>query len=152
MTLEAIINDEIKKAMLAKDSRKLAALRAIKSEILLLKTGKGNDGITPEMELAMLQKMIKQRKESADIYKSQNRQDLYDEEVFQASVIDKFMPEQMSPDKIRDIVKNIIDNVDAKSIKDMGKVIGIASKQLAGKADNKIISDMVKELLIKSND
>ena len=111
MTLEEKINGEIKKAMLAKDQKRLAAIRAIKSEILLLKTGKGKDGITPEMEIATLQKMIKQRTESAAIYKGQGREDLEVEELTQANIIKEFLPEQMSREDVVKIVKEIVASV-----------------------------------------
>ncbi len=147
MSLEDTVNSEIKKAMLAKDQKKLAAIRAIKSEILLLKTGKGKDGITPEMETATLQKMIKQRKESAEIYNSQNRADLAEEELSQAAVIETFMPALMSRDEVKAAVSEVIAETGATTIKDMGKVMGVATKKLAGKTDNKTISEIVKELL-----
>ena len=149
MTLEEKINAEIKQAMLAKDAQKLNALRAIKSAILLLKTDKGGGDITPEMEIALLQKLIKQRKEAADIYKSQNRADLCDEELSQATVIEAFLPEQVSEDEVRAVVARIIAETNSSSVKDMGKVIGLASKELAGKADNKLIANVVKEALSK---
>jgi len=149
MTLEEKINAEIKQAMLAKDAQKLNALRAIKSAILLLKTDKGGGDITPEMEIALLQKLIKQRKEAADIYKSQNRADLCDEELSQATVIEAFLPEQVSEDEVRSVVARIIAETNSSSVKDMGKVIGLASKELAGKADNKLIANVVKEVLSK---
>ncbi len=147
MTLEEKINGEIKKAMLAKDQKRLLAIRAIKSELLLLKTGKGNDGITPEMEISTLQRMIKQRTESAAIYKGQDREDLAEEELLQASVIKEFLPEQLSREEVEKVVKEIITTVGAANIKDMGKVMGVASKQLAGKIDNKTISEIIKNLL-----
>lgn len=147
MTLEEKINGEIKKAMLAKDQKRLAAIRAIKSEILLLKTGKGKDGITQEMEISTLQRMIKQRTESAAIYKGQGREDLEVEELTQANIIKEFLPEQMSREEVVEIVKEIISTVGATTVKDMGKVMGVASKQLAGKSDNKTISEIIKELL-----
>lgn len=147
MTLEDKINGEIKQAMLAKDADKLTALRAIKSAILLLKTDKGGGDVTPEMEISLLQKLIKQRKEAAEIYKSQNRDDLYNEEMKQAVVIEAFLPEQMSEEEVRKIIGKIISDSGATSIKEMGKVIGLASKELAGKAENKLIASIVKELL-----
>lgn len=147
MSLEDTVNSEIKKAMLAKDQKKLAAIRAIKSEILLLKTGKGKDGITPEMETSTLQKMIKQRKESAEIYSSQNRADLAEEELSQAAIIETFMPALMSRDEVTSAVKEIIGETGATTLKDMGKIMGVATKKLAGKTDNKTISEIVKELL-----
>jgi len=149
MSLAKIINDDIKQAMLAKDKRKLEALRAIKAALLLEKTGKDvSSGEIPEdVELKLLQKLVKQRKESAELYKSQGRDDLVDDEIFQASIIEAYLPEQMSEDELREIIKEIIDQVSATSMKDMGKVMGMASKQLAGKADNKTISGIVREIL-----
>ncbi|MDR2084572.1 MAG: GatB/YqeY domain-containing protein [Bacteroidales bacterium] len=147
MTLEDKINAEIKQAMLAKDTDKLTALRAIKAAILLLKTDKSGNAVTPEVEISLLQRLIKQRKEAADIYKSQNRDDLYNEEMNQVSVIETFLPEQISEDEVKQIIKRIISESGATSIKEMGKVIGLASKELAGKTENKTIANIVKELL-----
>jgi uncharacterized protein YqeY len=149
MSLAEIINDDIKKTMLARDSRKLEALRAIKAALLIAKTGKdaGSGEIPEDIELQLLQRLVKQRKESAEIYKSQNRPDLAEDEQFQSSIIEAYLPEQMSPDELRNIIKTIIGQVGASSIKDMGKVMGLASKQLAGKADNKAISLVIKDLL-----
>jgi uncharacterized protein YqeY len=149
MSLAEKINDDIKKTMLARDSRKLEALRAIKAALLIAKTGKdASSGEIPEdVELQLLQRLVKQRKESAEIYKSQNRPDLAEDEQFQSSIIEAYLPEQISPDELREIVKTIIGQVGATSIKDMGKVMGLASKQLAGKADNKTISLVIKDLL-----
>ena len=149
MSLAEIINDDIKKTMLARDSRKLEALRAIKAALLIAKTGKdaGSGEIPEDIELQLLQRLVKQRKESAEIYISQNRPDLAEDEQFQSSIIEAYLPEQMSPDELRNIIKTIIGQVGASSIKDMGKVMGLASKQLAGKADNKAISLVIKDLL-----
>jgi hypothetical protein len=149
MSLAILINDDIKQAMLAKDRRKLEALRAIKAALLLAKTGKDitSGEIPEEVELSILQKLVKQRKESAEIYKSQNRADLVEDEIFQASIIEAYLPEQMSEKELRKIVKDIVDQTGANSMKDMGKVMGMASKQLAGKADNKTISGIVREML-----
>jgi uncharacterized protein YqeY len=137
MSLAEIINDDIKKTMLARDSRKLEALRAIKAALLIAKTGKdaGSGEIPEDIELQLLQRLVKQRKESAEIYKSQNRPDLAEDEQFQSSIIEAYLPEQMSPDELRNIIKTIIGQVGASSIKDMGKVMGLASKQLAGKPE-----------------
>lgn len=145
--LEEKINGEIKTAMLAKDAAKLEALRAIKSAIILLKTSA--EGYSDETEQKALQKMVKQRKETAEVYKTQNRADLADVELAQAAVIEAYLPKQMSEDEIRTEVAGIISSVGASSPADMGKVMGVASKQLAGKADGKIISGIVKELLSK---
>jgi uncharacterized protein YqeY len=147
MALEEKINADIKAAMLAKESAKLEALRAVKSAILLLKTSP--EGYTDETELKALQKMVKQRKETADVYVSQNRQDLADVEIAQASVIEAYLPKQMSEDEIRAEVAKVIANTGASSPADMGKVMGVATKQLAGKADGKVVSGIVKELLSK---
>jgi uncharacterized protein YqeY len=145
MTLEEKINTDIKTAMLAKESAKLEALRAVKSAILLLKTSP--EGYTEETELKALQKMVKQRKETADIYKTQNRADLADVELLQANVIEAYLPKQMDEKDIKAEIAKIIASVGASSPADMGKVMGVASKQLAGKADGKVISGIVKELL-----
>ena len=149
MSLEIIINDDIKQAMLARDKRKLNALRAIKSALLLEKTGTDISGaeVPKSVELKILQKLVKQRREAAVIYKEQNRADLADEEEFQAIIIEKYLPAQVSESEISELVKKIIDETGASTIKDMGRVMGMASKQLAGKADNKTVSGIVKELL-----
>lgn len=147
MALEEKINADIKSAMLAKDAAKLESLRAVKSAILLLKTSP--EGYTDETELKAMQKMVKQRKETAEVYKTQNRTDLAEVELTQAAVIESYLPKQMSEEEIKAEVAKIIASVGASSPADMGKVMGIASKQLAGKADGKIISTFVKELLSK---
>jgi uncharacterized protein YqeY len=145
--LEEKINTDIKAAMLAKDSKKLEALRAIKSVILLLKTSP--EGYNDVSETKALQKEVKKRKETADIYKQQNRADLADVELFQASVIEAYLPAQMSDADLRAEIQKIIASTGASSPADMGKVMGVATKQLAGKADGKAISAVVKELLSK---
>jgi hypothetical protein len=149
MTLAEKINQDIKAAMLAKDAKKLEALRAVKSGLLLLKTDKGSQGgeITEEKEMALLKKLVKQRKESATIYRDNGRNELAEEEEAQAIVIESYLPEQLSGEELRSIVKAIIAETGADSMKDMGKVMGMASKQLAGKADNKEVSGIVRELL-----
>ncbi len=149
MSLELIINKDIKSAMLAKDKKKLEALRAIKSALLIEKTGKNSkDGvITEEVELKILQRLVKQRKESAGIFVSQNRDDLAEVETYQAEIIKKYLPEQMSEDEIKKIVETIIAETGAESIKDMGRVMGATVKKVAGKADNKIVSMIVKQML-----
>ena len=149
MSLEIIINNDIKSAMLAKDKDKLEALRAVKAALLLIKTGKdtATTEIPEEVELQTLQKLIKQRKEAAEMYKSQNRKDLFDVEMFQVSIIEKYLPEQMSENEIKTIIQQIIAETGASGMKDMGKVMGLAGKQLLGKADNKIVAAFVKELL-----
>lgn len=147
MALEEQINTDIKTAMLARDAAKLEALRAVKSAILLLKTSP--EGYTDDTEIKALQKMVKQRKETAEIYKTQSRAELADVELFQANVIESYLPKQMSEAEIRSEITKIISSLGATSPADMGKVMGVASKQLAGKADGKIISGIVKELLSK---
>ncbi|MEI6488790.1 MAG: GatB/YqeY domain-containing protein [Bacteroidota bacterium] len=145
--LEEKINADIKSAMLAKEASKLEALRAIKSAIILLKTSA--EGYSDETEQKAMQKMVKQRKETAEVYKTQNRPELADVELAQAAIIEAYLPKQMSEDEIRAEVATIIASVGASSAADMGKVMGVASKQLAGKADGKTISGIVKELLSK---
>jgi len=145
MALEEKINADIKAAMLAKESAKLEALRAIKSAILLLKTSA--EGYNDDSELKALQKMVKQRKETAEIYKTQNRAELADVELFQAGIIEQYLPKPLSEQELKTEISNIIKSTGASSAADMGKVMGVASKQLAGKADGKTISAMVKELL-----
>jgi uncharacterized protein YqeY len=145
MNLEEKINADIKAAMLAKDSKKLEAIRAIKSAIILLKTSP--DGNSPDAELKALQKMVKQRREPAEIYKQQNREDLAADEIFQAEIIEKYLPAQMSEEDLTAALKEIIAQVGATSSADFGKVMGVASKSLSGKADGKAISATVKQLL-----
>ncbi len=148
MTLEEQINADIKTAMLAREKEKLEALRAIKSAVLLEKTKEGASDVSRDAELKLLQRLVKQRKEAAEVYASQNRAELADSEIFQANIIEKYLPAQMGNDELADILKKIIAETGASSVKDMGKVMGIATKQLAGKADNKAISDIIKKLLL----
>lgn len=149
MGLEILINDDIKSAMISKDKKKLAALRAIKSALLLEKTGKDSSGgeIPETVELKLLQKLVKQRKESAEIYRQQNREDLAEVEQYEADIIQAYLPQQMDEESLRKEIKEIIELLGASNMKDMGKVMGIASKKFAGKADNKAISALVKTLL-----
>jgi uncharacterized protein YqeY len=147
MTLEEKINGDIKSAMLAKEAPKLEALRAIKSAILLLKTSA--EGHTAESELKSLQKMVKQRRETAEVYKTQSRADLAETEEFQANIIEAYLPKMMSEDEIKTALTSIIAESGASSAAEMGKVMGLANKAFAGKADNKIVSQLVKELLSK---
>ena len=149
MELEKLINEDIKQAMIHKDKEKLEALRSIKAAMLLEKTGKDvTGGIIPEtVELKMLQRLVKQRRESAEIYKAKGRPDLAEAEIFQASIIEKYLPEQLSDDDVIAIVKKVIADTGATSIKDLGKVMGTASKEIAGKADNKMIAEIIKKLL-----
>ncbi len=149
MELEILINNDIKQAMMAKDRRKLNALRAIKAELLLLKTGKDTSSLEiPEsLEIKILQKLVKQRKESAILYTEQNRPELVEEEEYQAAIIEAYLPKQMSEEDVEAIVKQVITDTGATTMKDMGRVMGEVSKQLAGKADNKTISMKVKKFL-----
>ncbi len=149
MSLEVTINSDIKAAMIAKDKRKLEALRAIKAALLLIKTGKDTQfaEVPKELELKTLQKLIKQRKESAALYKEQNRAEQYEEEMYQAEIIEAYLPEQMSEEDVEKVVVDIIAATGASSMKDMGRVMGMAAKQLAGKTDNSLISKIVKERL-----
>jgi len=145
MNIEERINGDIKTAMLAKDAKKLEALRAIKSVILLLKTSP--EGLTEESVNKALQKEVKKRKESAEIYKGQSRADLEETELFQAGIMEEYLPKQMSEQEIKSELQKIISTVGAKGPGDMGRVMGAASKAFAGKADNKMVSALVKELL-----
>ncbi|MES2620050.1 MAG: GatB/YqeY domain-containing protein [Bacteroidota bacterium] len=148
MTLEETINNDIKTAMMAKDEAGLRAVRAIKSEIIKAKTEKGANGvISPEKEVQMLQKMVKQRRDSITEFEKANRTDLIEKEKAEVSVIEKYLPAMMSEDEVREIVKQAIATTGAATQKEMGKVMGVVSKQLAGKADNKLVADVVKSLL-----
>ena len=148
MTLEERINEDIKRAMLAREKEKLNALRAIKSAILLAKTSKGaSDTLSEEAEIKLLKQLVKQRQDSAAIYKEQNRDDLYQEEKVQLDVIAAYLPQMMSEEEIEATLKQIIADNGFAGMKDMGKVMGMATKTFAGKADNKLVSDIVKRLL-----
>ncbi len=147
MTLEEKINGDLKTAMKAKDQVALRGIRAIKSAIILAKTDGSGDEITPEKEIKMLQKLVKQRKDSLEIFEKQNREDLAVKEREEIGVIEKYLPKQMDAAELEGFIKGIIETTGASSMKDMGKVMGMASKQLAGKADGKTISAMVKTLL-----
>jgi len=148
MSLITQIDQDIKLAMLAKQADRLQGLRAIKSALLLAKTEKGAaDELTEEAEIKVLQKLVKQRKESADIYKEQNRDDLYQVEIAEMLVIEEYLPQQMSKFEIEGYLEELIGRIGATSVKDMGRVMGMASKELAGKADGKTISEVVKQLL-----
>ncbi|MDX9695621.1 MAG: GatB/YqeY domain-containing protein [Bacteroidales bacterium] len=148
MSLTTQIDQDIKQAMLAREKEKLEALRGVKSAILLAKTEKGgSDEISAETEVKLLQKLVKQRKDSAAIYQQQNRKDLADKELFEVSIIEKYLPEQMSDEELTKVVKAAIDQTGAKTVAEMGKVMGIVSKQMAGKAEGKAIADKVKSLL-----
>jgi uncharacterized protein YqeY len=147
MALEQSIMAELKAAMLAKDEAKLRALRAIKAAIIILKTSEAGKEISEEDEMKMLQKLVKQRKESIDIYTKQGREDLAKTEQEEVAVIELFLPQMMSEEEIRLALQDIIASVGATSAAEMGKVMGAANKAFAGKADNKIVSVLVKEML-----
>ena len=146
--LENTINQDIKIAMLAKDETSLRSLRAIKSALLLAKTEKGaSQDITEEAEIKVLQRLVKQRKESADIYKGQNRDDLYKIETDEIEVIEKYLPQQLSQEELNTYIKGLIQKLNVTSVKEMGKIMGVANKELSGKADGKAISETIKSLL-----
>lgn len=146
--LENTINQDIKTAMLAKDETSLRSLRAIKSALLLAKTEKGAlQEITEEVEIKVLQRLVKQRKESADIYKTQNRDDLYQIEVDEIEVIEKYLPQQLSQNDLNTYIIGLIEKLNVTSVKEMGKIMGVANKELSGKADGKAISETIKSLL-----
>lgn len=150
MSLEQKIMTELKAAMLAKDEAALRSLRAVKAAILLAKTSEGGSGeLKEEDEIKLLQKLVKQRKDSLEIFRQQNREDLAKKEEEEIVVIEKFLPVQMSPEELKTEIEKIITTVGASSPADMGKVMGVASKQFAGKADGKTISSLVKELLAR---
>jgi uncharacterized protein YqeY len=147
MSLTEKISADLITAMKAKDKVALEAIRAAKTAFTLARAEKGADSLTPEEELKIIQKLVKQRRESAAIYKEQNRPDLYEKEDIEADVLEKYLPAKMSDEELLKIIKGIIEKVGAKSPADMGKVMGVATKELAGKADGKEISAKVKELL-----
>jgi uncharacterized protein YqeY len=145
MSAEERVNSEIKSAMLTKDSKRLEALRAIKSAILLLKTSP--EGMSDESVSKALMKEVKKRKESAEIYRGQQRPDLEEVELFQARVMEEYLPKQMSESEIRAELEKIIGTTGAKGPGDVGKVMGVASRAFAGRADNKVVAALVKQLL-----
>ena len=151
MSLKSQIEADIKKAMLAKQKDELKALRAIKSMILMAETEKGSAGkISEDAEMKMLMKAVKQRKDSAAIYKEQGRDDLYEVEMAEVEVIGKYLPQPLSADELRKELSTLIEQSGASGPKDMGKVMGLANKALAGRADGKTISMIVKEMLSSS--
>ncbi len=149
MSIESTINNDIRLAMLAKDKDKLEALRAVKAAILLEKSKKGgsHDEIADEAAMGLLQRMIKQRRESAEIYLSQNRQDLAQTELAQLAIIERYLPAQLDEETLVREIKAIIAETGSAGIKDMGRVMGMAIKKLTGKADNKTVAELVKKLL-----
>jgi uncharacterized protein len=147
MSLFEKISDDLKAAMLARQKERLEPLRAIKTAFLLARTETSAQDLSPEQELKIIQRLIKQRKESADIFQAQNRPDLYQKEIEEACIIEEYLPKQMSEAEIIVAIKDIIARSGATSMKDMGRVMGIASKELSGKADNKMVAEKVKQML-----
>ena len=147
MSLFDQVSQDLKAAMLAKEKDKLEALRAIKTAFLNAKSEKGAGELTPDKELQIIQKLVKQRKESAEIYKEQNRNDLYQKEMDEAKVIEVYLPKQLGEQELSNVLKEIIARVGASSPADMGKVMGVASKELSGRAEGKTIAAKVRELL-----
>lgn len=148
MSLEDKINNDLKAAMLAKNEAEVRGLRAIKAAIIVAKTEKGAGGVlAADKELALLQKLVKQRKESIEIFEKENRADLAQKEKEEVAVIEKYLPAMMSEEEVRAGVQKIIAETGATSQKEMGKVMGVASKAFAGKADNKLVAEIVKSLL-----
>ncbi len=150
MSLQVQVDQDIKAAMLAKAEARLRGLRAIKAALILAKTEKGaSDTLSEEAEIKVLQKLVKQRKESAEIYQNQNRNDLYQIEVEEIAVIETYLPKQLDSESIRQIIKGLIAENSIEGMKDMGKLMGLANKSLAGKADGKTIAELVKELILE---
>jgi uncharacterized protein YqeY len=148
MSLELTVNENMKKAMLAKDEVGLRALRAIKAAVLLAKTAEGaSASLSEDAEIKLLQKLVKQRKDSLEIFERQNRMDLAQKEREELEVIEQFLPKQMSEEEIKAVVAEIVKQTGVTNISGLGQVMGVATKQLAGKADGKVISAIVKELL-----
>lgn len=147
MSLETKVMEALKEAMKAKDQTAMLALRDIKSAILLFKTDGSNKELNNEEETKIIQKLIKKRKDASEIFSKQNRQDLFEKEEGEIKILEQFLPAQMSVDEIQKVVQQIIHELQVTSVKDMGKVMGAASKALAGKADNKIISEFIKKIL-----
>lgn len=147
MSLQKQVTEKIKEAMKNKDTIALESLRAIKSEILLFETKGNNATLTKDDEIKLLQKLVKQRKDSAALYQEQSREDLAEPELAQVKVIAQFLPKPISEEELNYTIKKIITETEAKSMKDMGKIMAIASKNLAGKADGKTIAEAIKKLL-----
>lgn len=148
MSLSTQIDQDIKAAMLAKDEARLRGLRAIKAALLLAKTEKGaSENLGSDAENKVLQRLVKQRKESAEIYQAQNRADLYQIEIEEIAVIEAYLPKQLDAASIKAYLTKLIADQGASGMKDMGKIMGLASKELAGQADGKTISELLKELL-----
>jgi len=148
MNLFDQISDDIRLAMLARDKERLEALRNVKKVLIEAKTAKaGGEELSDDVALKAIAKLVKQGRDSAEIYKEQNRMDLYEPEMAQVKILEEYLPKQMEDAELTAVIKAIIEKTGATSIKEMGKVIGLASKELAGKADGRLISDKVKSLL-----
>ena len=147
MSIQELINNDIKKAMLAREVDKLAALRSVKSAVLLEASKDGRREVSDEVVLRIITKLVKQRRDSAQIYKEQNRKDLENDELEQLKHLEFYLPEQLSEDEVRLIIDKIIHDSEASSISDMGKVMGVATKELSGRADGKLIATLVREIL-----
>lgn len=148
MKYSNLLNNDLKQAMLARDKTKLEALRALKSAFTNALSEKGHkDELSDDEELQIIRKLIKQRIDSAQIYQEQNRNDLYEPEIAQAEVLKEYLPPQMETSEVKEIVKRIIQETGVSSMKEMGKIMGIASKEMQGKTDNKTISEAIKHLL-----
>lgn len=147
MSVQSQVMEQMKAAMKSKDTVALEALRALKSAFLLANTSGSSTDLSEEEEIKIVQKLVKQRKDSAAIFEQQDRMDLAEPEIAQAKILEQFLPAQLSEDELQEIIESIIAQTGANSMKDMGKVMGMASKQLAGKADGKSISTVVKQLL-----
>jgi len=148
MNLFDQISDDIRLAMLARDKERLEALRNVKKVLIEAKTAKaGSEDLSDDTALKAIAKLVKQGRDSAQIYKEQNRMDLYEPEMVQVKILEEYLPKQMDDAELTSVIKAIIEKTGATSIKEMGKVIGLASKELAGKADGRLISDKVKSLL-----
>ncbi|MDG2139047.1 MAG: GatB/YqeY domain-containing protein [Flavobacteriales bacterium] len=147
MSIQELINNDIKKAMLAREVDKLAALRSVKSAVLLEASKDGRREVSDEVVLRIITKLVKQRRDSAQIYKEQNRKDLENDELEQLKHLEFYLPEQLSEDEVRLIIDKIIHDSEASSISDMGRVMGVATKELSGRADGKLIATLVREIL-----
>jgi uncharacterized protein YqeY len=148
MSLEQRINEDLKKSMLAKDAERTRGLRAIKSAILLAKTAEGGSkDLTPEAEVSMLQKLVKQRKDSAQIYADSGRPELAQKENEEIRVIEQYLPQQLSPEAVRSKLQQLVTSMNASGMKDMGRVMGAATKEFAGTADNKTLAELLKQIL-----
>lgn len=147
MTLTEKVNNDVKAAMKAKDKVRLEAVRAIKSALLLAATEKGGGESDETAEIKMIQKLVKQRKDAADIFKQQGREDLMQAELEQMAILEEYLPEAISEDELVEIVKSAVESTNAESMKDMGKVMGLVNAKVAGRADGKLVADLVKKAL-----